>query len=354
MEDLSVREHPGMHRYAPVHGLPPLIDRIVEIERAKTGLALERDQVLMTAGATGGLGCAIGAILEPGEEVLILAPYWPLIEGIVRSFHGVPVPVPVLAGEVSSAEEAVAAVQARLTPRTVALYLSSPNNPTGRLLPRGWVEALVDWAARNDLWILSDEVYEALCYRAEHVRLLSLAPDRTFLAQTFSKCFGMAGNRCGYVVGPRGVMEALRKVATHTFYAAPTAAQIAALRALEGPGTRWVEHARKQYFQTAEAVAQMLRLPTPEGSTFFFFDLAAYQVAANLEGFLEDCVARGVLLAPGPSFGPYPRHVRLCYTAVAPDRTLRGVRIVAELLGISQRNDAGSGPLFGFDRKGVS
>ena len=101
MEDLTVAEHPGMHRYASVHGLPALLDAIVESERAATGLALERADVLVTAGATGGLGAVAGAILEPGDEVLILAPYWPLIEGIVRSFHGTPVPVPVLAGEVA-------------------------------------------------------------------------------------------------------------------------------------------------------------------------------------------------------------------------------------------------------------
>ena len=86
-----------MHRYASVHGLPQLLDAIVERERAKTALPLERDNVLVAAGATGGLGAVAGAILEPGDEVLILAPYWPLIEGIVRSFHGAPVPVPVLA-----------------------------------------------------------------------------------------------------------------------------------------------------------------------------------------------------------------------------------------------------------------
>ena len=97
MEDLTVAEFPGMHRYAPVHGLPALLDAIVARERAKTGLALERDNVLVAAGATGGLGAVAGALLEPGDEVLILAPYWPLIEGIVRSFHGTPAPVPVAA-----------------------------------------------------------------------------------------------------------------------------------------------------------------------------------------------------------------------------------------------------------------
>ena len=118
--------------------------------------------------------------------------------------------------------------EARRTERTAALYLSTPNNPSGRILPRAWVEALVEWARRHDLWIWTDEVYEAFLYKGEHVRALPLAPERTFLAQTFSKCYGMTGNRCGYVVGPKAVMAELRKVSTHTFYSTPTASQIAA------------------------------------------------------------------------------------------------------------------------------
>jgi len=333
MEDLETTKHPGMHRYAPVHGLPELLDAIVDHERRKTGLPLERENVLVAAGATGGLGAVAGALLDAGDEVLILAPHWPLIDGIVRSFHGVPVAVPVLAGECSSAEEAVAAAERRAGPRTVAIYLSTPNNPSGRLLPREWLEALVDWAARRDLWIWTDEVYEEMVYVGEHVRALPLAPERTFLAQTFSKSFGMAGNRCGYVIGPREVMLELRKVATHTFYSTPTAAQLAAVRALAGPGFAWASAAREQYAATARRAARRLGLPAPEGSTFLFFDVAAALDERGLGGLLEDCVGEGLLVAPGPSFGPYPTHVRLCYTAVEPERALRGVDRLAQRLG---------------------
>jgi N-succinyldiaminopimelate aminotransferase len=333
MEDFTVAEHPGMHRYTSVHGHPALLDAIVEREREKTGLPLDRENVLVTAGATGGLGAVAGALLDPGDEVLILAPYWPLIEGIVRSFHGRPVAVPVLAGEAGSAEEAVEAAERRAGPRTVALYLSTPNNPSGRLLPRAWVEALVEWARRRDLWILSDEVYEEIVFTGEHTRALPLAPERTFLSQTFSKSFGMAGNRCGYVVGPREVMVALRKVATHTFYSTPTAAQLAGARALAGPGFEWARAAREQYRATARRAAGRLGIPAPEGSTFLFFDVADSLDARGLGGLLERCVDRGLLVAPGPSFGPYPTHVRLCYTAVEPERALRGVEILAEILG---------------------
>lgn len=331
MEDLTVAEFPGMHRYAPVHGLPALLDAIVARERAKTGLALERDNVLVAAGATGGLGAVAGALLEPGDEVLILAPYWPLIEGIVRSFHGAPVPVPV-DFDAASADDLVARLEARRTPRTAALYFSTPNNPSGRILPRTWVEALVAWAQTHDLWILSDEVYEPFVFAGEHTRALPLAPERTFLAQTFSKCYGMAGNRCGYMVGPAAFMAELRKVATHTFYSTPTAAQLAAVRALAGPGDAWAAAARDQYAATGRAAAERLGVPAPQGSTFLFFDVATHLDERGLGPLLEACVERGLLIAPGPSFGPFPTHVRLCYTAVEPARALRGVEVLAQVL----------------------
>jgi len=333
MEDLKVAEYPGMHRYTSVHGLPALLDAIVEREREKTGLALERENVLVAAGATGGLGALAGALLDSGDQVLLAAPYWPLIEGIVRSFHGEPVAVPLLAGEVDSAEGAVAACEERVTERTVALYLSTPNNPSGRVLPRSWVEALVEWATARDLWIWTDEVYEAFLFEGEHTRGLPLAPERTFLAQTFSKCYGMTGNRCGYVVGPTAVMAQLRKVSTHTFYSTPTAAQIAALRAMQGPGDEWAREVCAQYKETGRRAAERLGVPAPQGSTFLFLDVARELRDGDLGTLLQRCVERGLLVAPGPSFGPYPHHVRLCYTAVDPERAMRGVEVLAELLG---------------------
>ncbi len=332
MQDLTVEEHPGMHRYAPPQGLPRLIDAIVERARRRSGVATERDNVLVTAGATGALGAAMGAILEPGDEVLVLAPHWPLITGIVRCYHGRPVVVPFL-GEVDSAETAVAQVRAHHTARTAALYLSTPNNPTGVVLPRPWIEALVAWAAAAGLWIVTDEVYEDYVYRGEHTYARALDPQRTLSAHSFSKAFGMAGNRCGYVVGPASILRELCKVSTHAFYATPTASQIAACRALEGAGDAWIAEIRGQYAALGDHAAQVLGLPPPAGSTFLFLDVSAATGGGGLGGFLEDCASRGLFLAPGPSFGPYPGHVRICFTAAAPATVRRGVAILGEMLG---------------------
>jgi len=332
MEDLTVAEYPGMHRYAAPQGMPALIDALVEQVRARSGAATERENILVTTGATGGLGAVAGAILAPGDEVLLLAPYWPLISGIMRSFHGVPVDVPFF-GVADSPESAVEVARAQLTPRTAALYFNTPSNPAGRTIPRPWIEALVAWAQSEDLWIISDEVYEDYVYAGEHTYCRPLAPERTFASHSFSKAYGMAGNRCGHIVGPAAAMPELRKIGLHSFYSTPTASQLAALRVLDGRGAAWVAHARASYRQTGERAAARLGIPAPQGSTFLFLDVADRLDERGLGGFLEDCVDRGLFVAPGPSFGPYPTHVRLCFTAAPPDVVARGVEVLARLLG---------------------
>ena len=332
MEDFTVERHPGMHRYAPPQGLPALVDAVVERLRARTGVPLERANVFVAGGGTSGLASVVGAIVAPGDEVLLLAPHWPLVEGHVRMAGGIPVDVSFF-GVAESPETAAAVVEAALTSRSVALYVNTPSNPTGRVIPRAWLEALVDLARRHDLWLLFDEVYEDYVYRGEHVPGLSLAPERSFAIHSFSKAYGMAGNRVGYVAGPAAPLAEALKLSTHTVYAAPTAAQLAALRVLEGAGDAWIVGTREAYRRMGEAAADRLGVPRPEGSTFLFLDVAAHLDGRGLTGFLEDAADRGLLVSPGPSFGPSPSHVRVCYTSAPPDAVLRGVEVLASLLG---------------------
>jgi N-succinyldiaminopimelate aminotransferase len=332
MQDLSVDEHPGMHRYCDTQGVPELLDALAEKVRARNGIAAGRESILATAGATGALAAAVDLCSEPGEEVLILAPFWPLIRGIVQSFHAKPVEVPFF-DRVHSADDAVAAVRERLSPRTVALYVSSPSNPSARVLPAGWLEALAEFARERDLWLLSDEVYEDYVYRGEHVSPARFAPERTLSVFSFSKAYGMAGNRVGYLVAPPEVVAAARKVATHTFYHPPTAGQWAALRALE-LGAPWISQARDAYRLAGDRAAAMLGIDAPQGGTFLFVDVAERLDERGLWGFLEDCLDDGVLLAPGSSCGAdYSTFVRLCFSAAPPEAIAEAVARVAKRLG---------------------
>jgi N-succinyldiaminopimelate aminotransferase len=347
---------PARHRYAPPSGHPRLVDALVERARERTGLPIERSQVYPTAGATAGLFAVCRALLEPAEQVLVLAPYWPLIDGIVRGCGAEPVPVPLFGtseGECSSAAELIDRLERRRSPRTAALYLSSPNNPSGRVLPSDWVEAMADWARRRDLWLLSDDVYEELVFEPQgvghgssHTEVQPLAPERTITTHSCSKAYAMAGDRCGWVIGPAAVLDAARKVGTHTFYSTPTAAQLAAATALREGGP-WLRAACRQYHAAGRKAAAALDLPAPQGGTFLFFDVSRALGAGGLFDFLEACADRGLLLAPGPSFGPYPTWVRLCFTAAPIEVTARGVEVLRGLLDERRASAAHATPVAG-------
>jgi N-succinyldiaminopimelate aminotransferase len=332
MESLATSDHPGIHRYCATQGIPPLLDAIVDKVRTRNGLACERESLLVCGGATAGLAATIGALADPGDEILILAPFWPLIRGISQALRARPVEVPFF-DRVDSAEAAVEAVREHLSERSVALYFSTPSNPTGRVLPESWLAALAELAREANLWIFSDEVYEDYVYRGEHVSMGRLAPERTISVFSFSKAYGMAGNRVGYLVGPRDVIGQAHKIGVHTVYHAPTAGQWAALEALRG-GAEWVREARDVYRIAGADAARTLGLAEPEGSMFLFAPVANVLDARGMQGLLEDCLEDGVLVAPGASSGgAYTDWIRLCYSCAPPDAVAEGVRRLARRLG---------------------
>jgi aspartate/methionine/tyrosine aminotransferase len=322
---------PGINRYTDIWGLPELRDAIAERTRARAGGTVSRGNILVTGGATAGLMAAVGALVSPGEEVLLLAPRWPLIEGHVRMAGAVPVDVPFLFGDTGS-DAAVSAVESLVTEKTVALYVNTPNNPTGRLISPATLAALIGWARRRDLWIFADEVYEDYAYAGPHTYAFPLASERTVAAHSLSKAYGLAGSRCGWLVGPDAALSEIVKFGAHTIYSAPTASQHAALRILAGAGDAWVAEARAEYAATGAEAARRLGVPAPEGGSFLFVDVSRSLDARGLMGFLEDCAAEGLFLAPGPSFGPFPTYVRLCYTAVPPETALRGIDVLVKRL----------------------
>ncbi len=333
MQDLTVEDHPGMHRYTRTRGVPELVSAVAERVTSRSGLPTDGSEVVITAGATGGLASICGTILSPGDEVLVLAPYWPLVDGVVRVNRGTPVPVPFI-GTVEGPDQAAQAVEQAVTSRTVALYVSTPNNPTGRLIPAEVLSALARSATENDLWLISDEVYEDYVYAGTHTYLRPYAPERTLSVHSFSKAFGMAGNRCGYVAGPPEVIGKMVKFTTHTWYNAPTASQLAGLEALKGPGDRWAAAAREQYRETGYRAAEMLGVERPEGSTFLFVDArrTLERDRCDLQALMIDLARQGIAVAPGSAFGPYPTHFRVCFTGDPPDKVLRGMEKLASRL----------------------
>lgn len=323
----------GLNRYTPVGGEPALVEALRGYLERRQGAPVSPQEVLITAGATGGLTALFAALLSPGDEALLLAPYWPLVAGGARLLGAVPVAVPVF-GQGRTCAEALAALDAAWTPRARLLYFNSPNNPTGEVLSREWVEALVGWAARRGLWVVSDEVYDLFGFTAPHVYARPLDPARVISAFSMSKAFGMAGYRCGALQGPPEVLAEVERAATFTMYSAPTPSQRAARVALEGVGEEWAARARPLYAQVGAEAARRLGVGAPQGGTFLFLDVSRECPSAEaLSALLERCADEGLLVAPGASFGPFPSHVRLCFTAAPPERVLEGVDVLARALG---------------------
>jgi N-succinyldiaminopimelate aminotransferase len=200
------------------------------------------------------------------------------------------------------------------------------------VLPRDWLEAIAELARRAYLWVVSDEVYEDYVYRGGHASFAAIAPERTVSVFSFSKAYGMAGNRVGYLSAPPALAAEIHKVQVHSSYHAPTAAQLAARAALAGGGA-WIEAARASYRAAGEDAAAALGLPPPEGSMFLFVDVAATLGERGMAGLLEDCLAEGVLVAPGASSGEaYVGWIRLCYSSLPPAQAADAVRRLARVL----------------------
>jgi N-succinyldiaminopimelate aminotransferase len=333
IEDVTAAAFSEAHRYVDPAGWPPLREALVEKLRRHNGMsALEPGGVLPTAGCTGAMAAVAGALLDPGDRVLLCSPHWPLIRGIVQAREAVPVEVPAyaLAADPPALRRAL---EAACRPGAAALYVSTPNNPSGAVLPLAALEVMVEVARARGLWLLSDEVYEDYSYQGEHVSIGALAPERTLTAFSFSKAYGQAGYRCGYLAGPADAVRQARRVATHQIYNPPAPSQVAALAALER-GRGWLADARARYRAAGERAAARLGVPAPAGGTFLFVDVADHLDEGGLAGFLERCLDRGLLLAPGPNFGSaWTTHVRLCFTCVAPELVDRGVEILAGVMG---------------------
>jgi aminotransferase len=288
-------------------------------------------QVLITVGVSEALDTAFRALLNPGDEVLITEPCYVSYMACVRLAGGCPIPVPTRAanGFRASAED----VASRITPRTKAILLSYPSNPTGATMDREGLQAVVDLAVKHDLYILSDEIYDRLSYDAPHVCVASLtgAAERTILLNGFSKAYAMTGWRIGYACAPSDVIEAMTKIHSFTMLCAPITAQMAAIEALKH-ADRDTEEMVADYDRRRHLLAKGLTdlgldCPLPGGAFYAFPSVE--KTGLDAETFAERLLMeQRVLVVPGPAFGPGGvGHVRCCYATATEKLNEALVRI---------------------------
>lgn len=336
----------SLYAYGSVAGLSPLREAIAEDLRRR-GRALATvsgdENVLLGSGATHALFCAAAAVLSPGDDVLLAAPYWPLAHGVLLASGAHPVEVPFSSRLYADPGlDAGSIFRAALTPWTKAIYLITPNNPDGKVLSRAHLESVARLAIERDLWVFADEAYADFTYGLPHVSLATIPgmATRTITAYSFSKSHALAGLRVGYVVAPEEVVRVAQRVSAHSVFNVPVAVQHAAAAALAS-GSRWAERAVLLYRRSLEAVEEGLRgtrvrFPMPEGGAYAFLDFSEVLGDRPLSVLLERAIARGVLLAPGVGFGEdFPKHARLCFTSEPLPRVVEGLtRLNAALVDI--------------------
>lgn len=329
--------HPRMHNYAPVQGQPELLDAIVDHLARRGDQLIDREMVQVVSGATAGLSVVSEALLDPGDEVILPAPFWPLIRGIItkRGAHAVEVP---FYDRIDDDDfDVEAALESAVTDKTAAIYVNSPHNPTGRILSDRDVAAIAQVAERHDLWIFSDEVYEELYFGGAPPFPVWARSDfqlRCVAVHSVSKAYGLAGSRVGWAHGPPRAMEAIRGVQTYSTYCAARPMQLGAAVALR-EGAEWLATARRSYEDAAERTARTLGIRKPDGGTFAFFDPSEHRRRGEDPlDLLERCLDAGVLLTPGAASGKdYASWVRLCFTSVPPDELQEALDAIAPILG---------------------
>jgi aspartate aminotransferase/N-succinyldiaminopimelate aminotransferase len=326
---------PPPHRDGPPAGAPRLLEAIRAKLEAALGEAVDPARIQVTCGITHALSVTFHALLEPGEEVLVLSPHWLFVCGLVRAAGGVPVEVPVFPMPGDAPLGGLAArIEPHLTARTRAVYFNTPNNPTGVALSRAQLEELVALARERDLWLVSDNAYENYDYSPDgfvDVAALDGGRDRAFAAYSFSKSYGLTGYRIGYLLSPPALADRSRKLALHSVYSVATPSQFAAAAALGcGPGVL-AEH-RGFVERAIELAHRDLAVPATraDGGFYLFLDLSAWEPGA--EDFVSRCIAEGVSLAPGRAFGAgYDGAVRLCHSVVGHDDLVAGIEIVNDV-----------------------
>ena len=325
----------GATRYTPPGGTKELRQEAAAFFQ-KRGIPATLADTVISCGAKHSLYNAMAAVLEKGDEVLLPAPYWVTYPEQVKLAEAVPVAVLPREGlKVTPAD-----LDRARTPRTKLLVMNSPNNPSGLVYDRKQTEAITQWCEKNDVLVLSDEIYDRMVYDGRQaVSPASLGEGiaaRTITVNGVSKCYSMTGWRIGFVTGPREVMEAIVRFQGQTTGNPAAVSQAAALAALRGPQDS-VETMRAAFETRRNMVVEVLRtipgveLVIPEGAFYAFPRVTeAARAAGGSVALAERLIDRGVGVVPGAGFGA-DEHIRLSF-AVADDRLRVGLERLKDAL----------------------
>lgn len=333
-----LKENKDFSRYGNTFGIEELRKELSYKIVEDNHLNISSNNILITTGATNALSAAVHGILEPGEEILVLTPCWPIFPGIVHSTEANIIEVPFYMKLYENAEmDIISHLDHYISDKTTAIYLNSPNNPSGKVLTYQQLKQISDIARKYKLWIISDEAYDGLTFDGHTHYSIGQLPDmfrQTVTVFTFSKIFMFAGLRLGYAVGSEELIVNLNKILVHQIYSSPIITQ---QMMIEPVKTRhqWMGKVQNHYQMLRDQFISQsgLSLIKPEATYFIFFSIEKYLGGRNYEEVVKSCFEEGVSVAPGIDFGKdFGLYLRICFTGESPERLDIGINRLRKIL----------------------
>jgi aspartate aminotransferase len=325
----------GLTKYTASEGMIELREAVAAKFKRENNLSYTPDEVMVSTGGKQILYNAFMAVLNPGDEVIVPAPYWVSYPAQVQLAGGITVPV------MTRAEESfipdVEAVRAAITPKTKVIVINSPCNPTGAVYPKEIIKAIVEMAAERDIWIFTDDLYEHLVYEGEFTAAAQYAQDKTLIIHGASKSYALTGWRIGYGAGPKDLMAAMNRLQGQVTSGAASIAQyatIAALNEFEKTQT-FIDMTKQAYIERRDVLVEGLnklglKTPKPQGAFYVMTDITSLdkneEVAASL--LLEKAHVGTV---PGTDFNA-PGFVRMSY-ATSLENIHKALERIGKLMG---------------------
>jgi N-succinyldiaminopimelate aminotransferase len=326
-----IARHSDFNQYCSTFGIEPLREALAAKLQEDNGINATMANVLVSCGATSGLSASVLGLVDPGEEVLILTPAWPFFFGMVKNGGGTVIEAPFYDRLFTEPDFDVYHYLGRfVTPKTVAIYLNTPNNPSAKVMSPVQVKQVARLAAEHNLWVISDEAYDGLIFdELEHLSIASLPgmAERTVTVFTFSKAFLVPGLRVGYVAANREAIVNINKMLVHELYGASTFAQQVVLDAVRNR-REWLGEMVANFQELRDVFLENLTIPVlkPESTYFAFFCAENHLKGRDYWQVIEECLDAGVCVSPGDSFGKdYHSYIRLCFTGETTERLLIGI-----------------------------
>jgi aspartate aminotransferase len=336
---------PANHRYTPTPGLPELRDAIVKKTKRDSNYEITADQVLVTNGGKQSVYQSFASVLDPGDEVLLPSPFWTTYPECIKLAGGKTVEV--FADESQNYLVSVAQLEKALTPKTKVLLFCSPSNPTGSVYSPAQVKEIGEWVLKNNLWVITDEIYEHLLYDGAKSPSICVAvpelADRTIIINGVAKTYAMTGWRVGWMIGPKDLIKAATNLQSHLSSNVSNVSQRAAIAALTGDLSA-VHKMGEAFDRRRKLIVKLLNeipgvsCPTPTGAFYVYPSVKGVlgktirgktpKTSAELATLILDEVE--VAAVPGEAFGP-SGYLRFSY-ALGDEDIVEGIGRVKKLL----------------------